>query len=300
MSPAERPSSLRVAAVQFAMHEVASFDAFAARCEQLTSVAAESGARVVVFPEFVTHALLPLIPGTAREKVWGLSAFTSQYVELFSRLAHIYSVDVLGGTHVIAADGVLRNVAHLFSPDGRVRTQVKVHPTPWEREKWGVSGGDDVEVFELCGVKAAILICYDVEFPELVRIARGRGARLLLVPYNTENRAGHVRVRTCAHARCIENNVYVVLAGMGGQLLTPGWSETYYARSSVLTPSDTPFARDGIAAEAGDSQDAVVVADLDFDLLVRSEQSGAVRTWPDRRRDVYSVHFVGGSRDETH
>lgn len=284
---------LRVAAAQVAMRVFASVEAFEAHCAALVSSAAEQGAALVVLPEFITNGALPFLHGDGIERVRALSAYTARYLTLFDGLARRFSIDIVAGTHLELRESQLHNVARLFGRDGAVREQLKVHPTPWEREQWGVVGGNSTAVFDYLGVKAAILVCYDVEFPELVRIARADGARLLLVPYNTENRQGHIRVRTCAHARAIENNVHVVLAGMAGSLWSEGWSEPYYARSAILTPSDIPFARDGVAAEADSNDDAIVVADLDFTLLDAVESRGAVRTWPDRRLDLYAVDAPG-------
>src|SRR5690606_3802559 len=121
----------------------------------------------------------------------------------------------------------------------------------------------------------------------------------LFVPYNTDLRSGHIRVRTCAHARCIENNVYVVLSGMSGGLPAEDWAEIHYARSAILTPSDIPFPRDGIGAESLDGLEALVVHDLDYTLLRRMQRQGTVRTWIDRRHDLYRVTWREGDEEFT-
>ena len=83
-------------------------------------------------------------------------------------------------------DGNLFNVAYLFRRDGTHAKQYKLHITPAESTWWGVSPGERMEVFETDRGKIAILICYDVEFPELARIAVAKGARLLFVPVATD------------------------------------------------------------------------------------------------------------------
>jgi predicted amidohydrolase len=96
-------------------------------------------------------------------------------------------------------------------------------------------------VFDTDMGKIAILICYDCEFPEVARIATRRGAEILFIPYNTDIRAAHIRVRSCAAARCIENHVYAVLSGPIGNLPQVEGADIHYAQAAILTPSDIHF-----------------------------------------------------------
>jgi predicted amidohydrolase len=58
--------------------------------------------------------------------------------------------------------------------------------------------GDKLQVFDTdCG-KIGILICYDVEFPELSRLLADDGMDILFVPFLTDTQNGYSRVRYCA------------------------------------------------------------------------------------------------------
>ena len=133
-------------------------------------------------------------------------------------------------------------VAYLFRRDGTHAKQYKLHITPSEARWWGVSPGRELEVFDTDRGTIAILICYDVEFPELSRMAVAAGANIFFVPFNTDSRSGYRRVRSCAQARCIENHVYAVLAGPVGNLPFVDGADIHYGQSCVLTPCDIPFA----------------------------------------------------------
>jgi len=98
-----------------------------------------------------------------------------------------------------------------------------------------------------------------------------------------------MRVRTCAAARCVENHVYVAIAGCTGNLPFCENADIHYAQSAVLTPLDVTFAREGIGAEANPNIETVVIYDVDLELLRRHREQGSVQNWNDRRLDLYRL-----------
>jgi predicted amidohydrolase len=86
-----------------------------------------------------------------------------------------------------------------------------------------------------------VLICYDSEFPELARRLVDEGARIIFVPFCTDNRQGYMRVRYCAQARAIENQCFVVLSGNVGNLPGVDNMDVQYAQSCILYPLRLPF-----------------------------------------------------------
>lgn len=284
---------VRVAAVQWRMRKIESWDDFARQAEFFVDTASDSKSDFVLFPELFSLSLLSIVeksrPGAAARQ---LAEFSDPLIELMGRLAIRYNVNILGGSHFTVVDDLLYNVAHIFLRDGTVHTQRKIHVTPSEARWWGVRGGEGVEVIETDRGKIAVLVCYDVEFPELVRLAVHKGARILFVPYNTNDRNGHLRVRYCVQARCVENQIFVVTAGCVGNLPMVENADTHYAASGIFTPCDLSFARDGIAAEALPGLETVVLQDLDTELLRNARRAGTVRNWADRRTDLYSIKFA--------
>jgi len=291
-APPERlaPDSIRVATANYQMRAIASFDEFATQCEFFIDTAADYHCDFVLFPELLTNQLLGLLPpDRPAVQARNLDRFTERYIEYFQRSAIKYNVNVIAGSHLTVEQGRLFNIAYLFHRDGRVEKQYKLHITPAEQRWWGVEQGDAVRVFDTDMGKIAILICYDVEFPELARAARARGAEVLFIPYNTDIRAAHIRVRSCAAARCIENHVYCVLSGPIGNLPQVEGADIHYAQAAILTPSDIQFPRDGIAAQANENVEALIIHDLDMAVLRRTSKLGSVRPWIDRRDDLYQV-----------
>ena len=289
---------VRVATVQFKMRAIETWDEFAKQVEFLVDVASDAKSDFVLFPELFTLQLLSVIkahrPGQAARE---LASFTPRYLELFMGLAVRYNINIIGGTQFTLEDRGLYNIAYLFRRDGTLAKQYKIHVTPNEKRWWGVDGGDVVEVFDTDRGKIAILVCYDVEFPELVRIATAKGARILFVPFNTNDRYGHMRVRVCSQARCIENQIYVVTSGCVGNLPFVENADIHYAQSGIFTPSDIPFARDGIAQEAPPNLETVLLHDLDTEQLRRARRAGTVQNWNDRRTDCYKVRWQEGEQE---
>ncbi|PLT30529.1 carbon-nitrogen hydrolase family protein [Peribacillus deserti] len=279
---------IRVSAVQYDLHSIHSFHEFESQVEHYVKTAAEYDAEFVLFPEFFTTQLMsiPNEYGEART-IEDLPDFTEQYRALFIRLAMQMKMHIIGGTHVVQRDGRLYNVAHLFYPDGRVAEQAKLHITPTEVNEWNMSAGEGLEVFETEKGTIAMLTCYDIEFPEIVRMAKAKGADVIFCPSCTDDRHGFHRVRYTSHARAIENQVYVVTTGTVGSLPTVDFMRANFGQAVVITPNDIPFPPSGIAAEGEMNQDMIITADLNLELLYKVREKGSVTTWRDRRTDLY-------------
>ncbi|SMG42816.1 carbon-nitrogen hydrolase family protein [Paenibacillus aquistagni] len=280
---------LRVSAVQYDLHTIHSFDDFAKQCEHYVKTAQEYDAEFILFPEFMTTQLMSIGNEQGHAlTIQDLPDFTEQYLELFATLAKNSSMHIIGGTHVIRKGEHLYNVAHLFYPDGRVATQAKLHITPTEVTEWNMNKGDGLQVFETDKGVIAMLTCYDIEFPEIVRMAKARGADVIFCPSCTDDRHGFHRVRYTSHARAIENQVYIVLTGTVGSLPTVDFMRANFGQAAIITPNDIPFPPRGLLAEGEINQDMIVTADLDLSLLEEVRERGSVTTWRDRRTDLYT------------
>ena len=287
---------VRIAVIQYQMRKLESFEDFRRQTAYFVDVASDNKTDFAVFPELLTTQLLSITPERDPGKaVRHLSTYTTQYLEHFRDLAVKYNVNIIGGSHIVEEQGRLRNISFLFRRDGTIDGQAKLHITPNERRWWGIEPGDGLRILDTDEGKIAILVCYDVEFPEMARVAVERGAKILFVPYCTEDRQGHLRVRYCAQARAVENQIYVVTAGTVGNLPEVENMDIQYAQSAVLTPSDFAFPRDGIAAEASPNVETVVMADLDLEVLRRNQRGGSVRQLQDRRKDLYQVLMREGA-----
>jgi predicted amidohydrolase/ribosomal protein S18 acetylase RimI-like enzyme len=289
------PSSVRAATVQFQMRRIATIDEFEEQVEYWIDVASDYNSDFVLFPELFTLELLSiedkkLGPVEAIDKV---ANYTGRFCAFMERMAVSYNINIIGGSHPTRiAKGEIRNISYVFLRDGSMHTQEKLHPTPSERRWWNIRGGYGASVIPTdCG-PIGVMICYDSEFPELARHLVDQGAMLLFVPFCTDERRGYLRVRYCCQARAVENQCYVVTAGVVGNLPNVENMDVHYAESAILTPSDFPFARDGVAADTAPNTETIAIADLSIDDLLTSRQSGAVQNLRDRRFDLYRVEWA--------
>ncbi len=286
---------MRVSAVQFELRDVPDWETYRRQVTHYVRNASEYDTQFLLFPEFITTPLLS-IGGDAEagDPIGKLPDYTEAYMDLFSGLARSYGMYIIGGTHVTRKDDQLRNTAFLFAPDGTVHTQDKLHITPAEKTGWNVKEGEGVEVIDTPFGKIGLLTCYDIEFPEIVRIVRAKGADVIFCPSCTDDRHGFYRVRYCCHARAVENQIYIVTTGTVGSLQRVDFMRANYGQAAIITPNDIPFPPRGILCEGEINESMLITADLDFALLEEVRKSGSVTTWRDRRTDLYPDWKQGG------
>ena len=289
----------RIAAVQYRLCSINDWDGFEDQVRLTLEATAKEKPNFVLLPENFTNQLLSFMDAgnDIRAAVRRLHDFTPRYMELMAGMARKYNCYLIAGSHLNLRDHQLYNTAFLFSPQGEMFMQDKIHRTRMEREKWGTAGGNKLHLFQTDYGAIAILICYDIEFPELARQVCEAGADILFVPSFTGDRQGYLRVRYCAQARTIENQVYVAMTGTVGSLPVEGLG-MQYGQASIMTPSDFAFPRDGIAAEGVANNEQVVVADVDLDALSQNRLNGSTLPLHDKRPEIYRnpVEIILGKR----
>jgi predicted amidohydrolase len=244
----------------------------------------------MLFPELFNAPLMAEFNhfGPA-EAIRGLAKYTEVLREKFTEFAVSYNVNIITGSMPLIRNNKLYNVSYLCRRDGSWDSYEKIHITPSEVGDWGMSGGNKIKIMDTdCG-KIGILICYDVEFPELARLYAEQDMQILFVPFLTDTQNGYNRVRYCAQARAIENECYVAIAGVIGNLPKVNNMDIQYAQSAIFTPSDFAFPTNAIKAEATPNTEMTIIGDVDLELLKELHEFGSVRNLKDRRHDLYSI-----------
>ncbi|MGE7990561.1 carbon-nitrogen hydrolase family protein [Pseudomonas sp. NPDC089554] len=284
---------IRLAACQYAIELHESWEAYATHLEGLCVEAAEAGAQLLLLPEYAGLVLSGQLPAAQRSdlkgSIAGIQPLLAPWLALCEGIARRLGVYLQpGSVPVLDPDGLYRNRAWLFGPQGLLGYQDKLMMTRFEREQWGIAAGQGLKVFDTSLGRLGILICYDNEFPMLARRLAEQGADLILAPSCTDTEAGYHRVRIGVQARALENQVAVLQSPTVG--LAP-WSQALdenTGRAGLFVPPDHGMPGDGVlalSAQLSPLRSQWLVAELDLQAVINVRREGQVftrRDWPEQ------------------
>jgi len=180
------------------------------------------------------------------------------------------------------APGVYYNTAVVIDADGTIlgryrKTHIPQLPNFWEKFYFR-PGNLGYPVFETRYARVGVYICYDRHFPEGARVLGLKGAEIVYIPSATSRGLSmHLwRIEQTSHA--IANGYFVGTINRVGKEKELG-SNDYYGSSYFCDP------RGQIIAQASDTQEEVLVADLDLDQI--REVRNTWQFYRDRRPDAY-------------
>ena len=287
----DRKPTVRIGLVQWQMRPYSSVDDLFTQVEFFVDSVSDYKSDFILFPEYFNAPLMARFNDMGEaQSIRAMAQYTEQIRDRYRELAIEYNINIITGSMpLVKEDGALYNVGFLCHRNGNVDMYEKIHVTPDEQKCWGLTGGSTIQTFDTdCG-KIGVVICYDVEFPELTRLMAQDGMQILFVPFMTDTQNAYSRVRVCAQARAIENECYVAIAGSVGNLPRVHNMDIQYAQSAVFTPCDFAFPNDGQRSEATQNTEMILISDVDLNLLNELHTYGAVRNLRDRRRDLYEL-----------
>lgn len=285
-----KKSVIRLGLIQWQMRPLNNLEQLFEQAEFFIDVVSGYGSDFALFPELFTAPLMADYNHLSEaDAIRELAKHSEPIRKRFQEYAISYNINIITGSMPYMENGILYNVGFLCKRDGSSEMYTKIHITPNESLHWGMKGGSQIKTFDTdCG-KIGIMICYDVEFPELSRLMADEGMNILFVPFLTDTQNGYTRVKHCAQSRAIENECYVAIAGCVGNLPKVNNMDIQYAQSAVFTPSDFAFPSNGIKAEATPNTEMTLIVDVDLDLLKQLHEFGTVRILKDRRHDLYNI-----------
>jgi predicted amidohydrolase len=153
------------------------------------------------------------------------------------------------------------NTALLVGRNGKLVGSYRKTHLPREEFEGGLVAGDCYPIFETDFGKVGILICWDLQFPEVARALALRGAEVLLLPIWGGSEA-------LAYARAIENHVFLI-------------SSSYDMRSFILDPT-------GVVLTEATPESPLAIAEIHLDRKFVQPWIGDMknRTWKERRPDI--------------
>jgi omega-amidase len=192
-----------------------------------------------------------------------------------SSLAKEFGMNIIGGSVAFRKNDSVYNTMLSFDRNGdHIGTYSKAHLiTLMEEEKY-ISPGKDNGIFNVDGMPSSAAICYDIRFPEWIRIPFVKGAKILYVPAQWPiQRQTHWRALLIA--RAIENQCYVVACNRVGS--DP--NNTFAGQSMIIDPWGD------IVAEASSADEEILYAEIAPELV--DEVRRKVPVLKDRREDLY-------------
>ena len=266
---------LRVAAVQ--LRSTRDLAANLARITNSIRQCAQSGARVVVYPECA-------LSGYFADAITNLSA-----AQLTNAVQQIGVACREAGVHAIVGSawrdgGRLFNSALIVAPTGNV---IARYDKIQLAESWPAPG-DQLFIFRVDGIPCSVIICHDERYPELVRLPVLAGARIVFYlshesGLRNEHKLGPYRAQI--QARAVENTVYVVQANAPANPDATG----SHGQSRIIAPDGN------IVQEAAIFEEDVLTATLELRKAtranaVKSLDRGPLRDWWDE--GVRRVRFI--------
>lgn len=288
------PSSyVRLGLIQWQMRPYQDLDDVFRQIEYFIDSVSSYKSDFAVLPELFNGPLLAKYNHLSEaEAMRKLAQYTPEIKDRFMQLAISYNVNIITGSLPSIENNTLKNVGFLCHRSGGVDRYEKIHITPDEAAHWGIQGSNLLKLYETDSGKIGILICYDVEFPELARLLAEQGMQILFVPFLTDTQNAFMRVRCCAQARAIENECYVAITGSVGNLPNVENMDIHYSQAAVFTPCDFAFPYNAIKSEATPNTEMILITDVDLSLLAELHSYGSVRNLKDRRVDLYDLSLI--------
>ena len=242
--------------------------------ERLCRQAAAEGVQIICFPELniTGYALGEELRQTAlREK--------DPAMQRAAQIARERNLVILAGLAFASDDGSVYAEHRVFRPDGFAAAYRKLHVAP--PEEGILSAGEAVPVFDACGVRFGIQLCYDVHFPELTTCMALAGAEVLFVPHASPRLTPRGKLASWLRhlpARAFDNGLFVVACNQTGK---GGSTLSFPGLALVLGPNGALLAKRTLSGEG------LLTADLKADLLDAVRSHRMRYFLPRRRPGIY-------------
>ena len=283
---ARRRDHLPIAVAQYPIGEPVTMAEWRDKADRWVADGAATGAELLVFPEYgaieVAATFGPAVASDLQRTLAAVADLADEMDDAYAELAERHSVHILAPSGPVrrAMDNKFVNAARLITPSGRMGIQEKLIMTPFEKS-WGVAPGSGLRVFETELGRIGIAICYDSEFPLLVRAQAEAGAELILIPSCTERLSGSHRIRAAACARALESQIATAVSPTVGEALWSPAVDINTGAGGIYVPAEANLSLTGTLAEGAMNEPGWVSAVIDFRLLDEVRAGGEMRNSAD-------------------
>lgn len=268
--PVVTTNVIRLASVQYPIEGSYSAEMFLQKMEKYIEDAKEGGAEIVLFPEWTTLDTWPIGSELSEREIVERVAdrVTPSLIERQKDWSEEYELTIVTSS-VRRQEEKLHVSAFVTTASGELFIQDKYYLTKWERDIGLHKGSKPIRI-PFRDYHLAVVICYDVEFPDLsVDLMRDR-PEILLVPAMTESEAGYQRVSRSARARAVEQTAYVVTSHTVGKT-TETWQ--HFGQAELMAPQIAEFPVKELQGPW--NEPGIVWMKLDMDLLQKMREESS-------------------------
>ena len=252
------------------------------KAEHMIRAAHQGGAQIVALPEmFNCPYTSTLFSAYAEEE-------TGETVRRMSDLAGQLGIYLIAGTIPERDGSKLYNTCFAFDPMGKIIGRhrkmhlfdIAIKGGIQFKESEVLAQGNEITVLETEFCKIGIAICYDMRFPELIRLMSLKGAELIVVPGAFNMTTGPVHWELTMKARALDNQVYFAAVSPARDMEA---SYHAYGHSGVVNPW-------GAFSAVTDEKEGLVFSDIDLAYLREIRQQ--LPLLAHRREDVYKLEAL--------
>lgn len=248
-----------------------------AKAESMIREAASKGAALIALPEMFN------CPYSNKFFPEFAEAFPGKTTDKLSNLAKELNVYIIGGSIPELDGDIIYNTSFCFDKTGQmIGRHRKVHLFDVDieggirfKESDILGSGNEITVVETEYGKAGIAICYDMRFPEMMRLMALNGACMIIVPAAFNMTTGPAHWDLTIRARALDNQVYYMAVSPARNIKS---SYQAYGYSAIADPW-------GKIISQADENEAVVYGDIDFEYVQKIREQ--LPLLKHRRTDVY-------------
>ena len=239
---------------------------------------ASKKARLLVLPEIFNAPYQTDLLAQYAEPIPGPTT------DMLAALAKELQILLVGGSIAeIDTNGNIYNSSCVFAPNGKIiGHHRKLHlfdiQIPGQivfKESDVFTAGEELQTIEYNGLSFTVIICYDIRFPELARMAALKGAQMLVIPAAFNHTTGPAHWELLMRTRAIDNQLFVVAASPA---LNPEASYKAWGHSLVADPWGT------VISEGGSGEETIY-AELDWTMVDKVRRE--LPLLKHRRTDIY-------------
>lgn len=161
---------------------------------------------------------------------------------VLTSLSEKYEITILAGLAEKASDGQVYATHLTVTPQKKIYKYNKLHLAPPEQNTY--ASGRKIHIFESCGVKFGIQLCYDAHFPELTTQMAIKGVDVVFMPHASPRGTSEEKLKSWMRhlsARAFDNGVFIIAVNQCGE---NGTGLSFPGVSVALNPSGEIIQKD--------------------------------------------------------